>query len=128
MITDEVIREIYRTHRKPPKDPSELNLSEALYVLKKNHNLTIDDDDLGKAEVILNDLEEFNPFRRFLVRSLYAVLDFDKNMAFVFRNHILFLSKEDNQLRVHFKPEEEYLEAEEDKGNFLSRLFGRKRK
>lgn len=126
MITDEVIREIYRTNRKPPKDLNELNLTEALYILKNNHNLTIDDDDLSKAEVIINDLEEFNPFRRFLVRSLHAVLDFDKNMAFVFQNHILFLSKENNQLRVHFKPDDDM--EEEENSSFFSRLFGRKKR
>ncbi|MDE6559535.1 MAG: hypothetical protein K2K29_06590 [Muribaculaceae bacterium] len=107
MITDEVIREIYKTNKKPPKDLNDLNLREALNILKEHHNLTLDSDDLSKAEVIINDLEEFNPFRRFLVRSLHGVLEFDRMMAFVFRNHILFLGKENNQLRVHFKPDED---------------------
>lgn len=128
MITDEVIREIYRTNKKPPKDPSELNLPEALFLLKDHHDLTLDSDDLSKAEVIINNLEEFNPFRRFLVRSLHAVLEFDHNMAFVFRNHILFLGKDDNSLRVHFKPEEDYFESEEEKPSLFSRIFGRKKK
>lgn len=121
MITDEVIREIYKTNRKPPKDLNELGLPEALYTLKDHHSLTLDSEDLTKAEVVLNDLEEFNPFRRFLVRSLHAILEFDKMMAFVFANHILFLGKNDKQLRVHFRPEEE-----EEKPSFFSRIFGRK--
>lgn len=125
MITDQVIREIYKTNKKPPKDLNELNLPDALYLLKKNHNITLDSEDLTSAEVILNDLEEFNPFRRFLVRSLHGILEFDKMMAFVFRNHILFLGKEDNQLRVHFKPEDE---EEEEDSSFFRRIFGRKRR
>lgn len=120
MITDEVIKEIYHTNRKPPKDLNELKLKEALYLLKDNHNLTLDSDDLSKAEIIINDLEEYNPFRRFLVRSLHAVLEFDKMLAFVFANHILFLGKKDNQLRVHFRPEEE------DRKSIFSKIFGRK--
>lgn len=124
MITDEVIKEIYKTNKRPPKDLNELNLPEAIYLLKNNHNITVDSEDLQSAEVVLNDLEEFNPFRRFLVRSLHAVLEFDKMMAFVFRNHILFLGKHDNQLRVHFKPEEE--EEEDDDRSFFRKLFGRR--
>lgn len=126
MITDEVICEIYKTHKKPPKDFSELNLSENLYLLNKNHSLTLDSDDLQSAEIIINDLEEFNPFRRFLVRSLHGILEFDRMIAFVFRNHILFLGKEDNQLRVHFKPEDD--DEDEENDSFLSRLFGRRKR
>ncbi|MDE6234152.1 MAG: hypothetical protein K2M56_00195 [Muribaculaceae bacterium] len=126
MITDEVIREIYKTHKKPPKDFRELNLSENLYLLNKNHSLTLDSDDLQSAEIIINDLEEFNPFRRFLVRSLHGILEFDRMIAFVFRNHILFLGKEDNQLRVHFKPEDD--DEDEENDSFLSRLFGRRKR
>lgn len=125
MITDEVIREIYKTYKKPPKDLNELNLQATLHDLKANHNLTLDSEDLTKAEVIIQDLEEFNPFRRFLVRSLHGILEFDRMMAFVFRNHILFLGKEDNQLRVHFKPDDD---DEDEDQSFFSRLFGRIRK
>ena len=121
MITDQVIKEIYKTNKKPPKDLNELNLRDAMYVLNKHHNLTLDSEDLSTAEVIINDLEEYNPFRRFLVRSLHAILEFDRMMAFVFANHILFLGKEDEQLRVHFRPEEE-----DEKPSFFSRLFGKR--
>lgn len=123
MITDKVIQEIYKNNRRPPKDLNELNLSEALYILKNHHHLTLDSEDLSKAEIIIDDLEEFNPFRRFLVRSLHAVLEFDKMMAFVFRNHILFLGKDDDQLRVHFRPEED--DAEEKKDSIWRKIFGR---
>ncbi len=122
MITDQVIKEIYKTNKKPPKDLNELNLPDAMSLLKKHHNLSLDSEDLTKAEIIINDLEDYNPFRRFLVRSLHAILEFDKMMAFVFANHILFLGKNDNQLRVHFRPEEE----EEDGRSFLSKLFRKK--
>ena len=127
MITDQVIKEIYQTNKKPPKDLNDLNLPDALYALRAHHNLSIDSEDLTQAEVIINDLEEYNPFRRFLVRSLHGVLEFDRMIAFVFENHILFLGKEDNQLRVHFRPEEEEEEEEEDGRSFFSRLFHRKK-
>ena len=124
MISDQVIQEIYKTNTKPPKHLEDLHLVEALDMLQEHHNISIDDSDLSKAEVILNDLEVTNHFRRFLVRSLFAILEFDKMMAFVFRNHILFLGKKNSDLRVHFKPEPD---DDEEGSSFFSRLFGRRR-
>ena len=115
MITDEVIKEIYKTFSKPPKDASSLNLKSHLATLEPHHKLRSDD-----FEVIVEDLEEFNPFRRFLIRRLHGAVEFDKWIAFVFPNHILFFSKVDTQMQVHFKPEEQ-------KKSFLGRLFGRKK-
>ena len=100
MITDEVIKEIYRKFSKPHKDVRELRLDYFAELLSKHHSLTITDD-----EVVINDVEDFSPFKRFLIRSLNAVLEFDKNVAFVFRGHILFLSKESPEMRIHIKPE-----------------------
>ena len=113
MITDTVIKDIYKVYKKPHKDREELNLPYFLDILSKHHRLKYDDD-----EIIIEDLEETNPFRCFLIRSLHAVLDFDKIVAFVFPNHILFLGKETPLLRVHFKPEED------EKKSFLGKLFG----
>jgi hypothetical protein len=100
MITDSVIKEIYRKFSKPHRNEEELRLDYYLHLLKENHSIKREDN-----EIIIEDLDEFNPFRRFLIRSVNAVLEFDKMIAFVFRNHILFLGKEDNQMRVHIKPE-----------------------
>lgn len=112
MITDSVIKEIYKKFRKPPKRPEDLRLDYFLPMLRAHHNITDDG-----QEIVLEDLDEFNPFRRFLVRGINAVLEFDKMVAFVFRNHILFLGKEDDAMRVHMRPEE--------KKSLFGRLFGR---
>ncbi len=111
MITDEVIKEIYRKFSKPHKDVRELKLDYFAELLSEHHSLTITDD-----EVVINDVEDFSPFKRFLIRSLNAVLEFDKNVAFVFRGHILFLSKESPEMRIHIKPER--------KRSIFDRLFG----
>lgn len=119
MISNEVIKEIYRTNPKPPKRLEDLEIFNALDLLRDNHHIAIDSDELKPTtEIIIEDLEDSNPFRRFLLRSLHAVLEFDKMVAFVFQNHILFLGKYDNQLRVHFKPEPE------KKPGLWSRIFG----
>lgn len=125
MITDAVIQEIYKKNRKPPKDLNDLNLPEVLYILRQHHDMTVDSEDLTKAEVVLNDMEEYSPFRRFLVRSLHAILHFDRQVAFVFRSHILFLNKNNSELRVHFRTEEDEEDDDDDDRNWLARLFGR---
>lgn len=111
MINENVINEIYKKFRKPHKNPEDLRLDYFIPILSEHHNIENDG-----FEIVITDLEEYNPFRRFLIRSLNAVLEFDKMIAFVFRNHILFLGKEDNQMRVHIKPEE--------KPSLFKRIFG----
>lgn len=112
MVTQEVIKEIYKHYSKPPKDMSDLRLPYFLDMLKTNHNLAIAGD-----EIINRNLDEFNPFRRFLTRRLTAILEFEKVVAFVFNRHIIFFDKNSPNMHIHFKPE---------KQSFLSRLFGRK--
>lgn len=103
MITDSVIKEIYKKFAKPHKNPEDLRLDYFLPMLQAHHS--IERKDTGPVvEIIVHDLDEYNPFRRFLVRSLNAVLEFDKMIAFVFRNHIIFFGKENDQMRVHIKP------------------------
>ena len=112
MITDNVIKEIYKKFGKPHKNPEELRLNYFIPMLSQHHAIESDG-----FEIVIKDLEEFNPFRRFLIRSINAVLEFDKMIAFVFRNHILFFGKEDNQLRIHMKPME--------KPSLFGRIFGK---
>ena len=112
MITQEVISEIYKTYNKPVKNTDELNLPYYVDLLKPHHDLILADD-----EVVVGGLDEFSPFKRFLKRGLYAVLEFDRNVAFVFQSHILFFSKHDDKLSVHFRPS--------DKRSLFDRIFGR---
>ena len=113
MINDSVIKEIYKKFGKPPKRDEDLQLDYFIPMLSAHHMIENDG-----FEIVIKDLEEYNPFRRVLIRSLNAVLEFDKMIAFVFRNHILFLGKEDNQMRVHIKPEK--------KPSIWGKIFGKK--
>lgn len=112
MINESVINEIYKKFSKPHKKVEDLRLDYFLPILSAHH--TINNDGF---EIELKDVEEYSPFRRFLIRSLTAVLEFDKLIAFVFKNHILFLGKEDNQLHVHIKPEQPK--------SLFSKIFGK---
>lgn len=112
MITDKVIKEIYRKFRKTPRSVDDLKIPQIIDLLKSHHSLRYEN-----GEIIIDSLEEFNPFRRLLARRLYAILEFDRNVAFVTPTHILFLGKDNDQVRVHMKPEKS--------SNFLSRIFSR---
>lgn len=111
MITDRVIKEIYRKYNKEVKNPEDLRLDYYIEMLSPYHKLHKD-----SKEVVFDNQEEFSPFRRFLIRGLYGVLEFDRQVAFVFRNHILFLSKDSDEMRVHMRPFQE-------KKNIFQRMF-----
>lgn len=111
MITNRVIKEIYKKYNKEVKNPEDLNLKYFIDILAPHHKIKLADN-----EVIFEDQEEFNPFRRFLIRGLYGILEFDRQVAFVFRNHILFLGKDSDAMNVHMRPFQE-------KRNILQRLF-----
>ena len=113
MITDRVIKEIYKKYNKPAGSPDQLKLNHYVDMLSPHHHIRVTGN-----EVIFEDQEEFSPFRRFLLRSLNAILEFDRQVAFVFRNHILFLSKDSDDMRVHMRPCQ-------DKQKLLPRLFAR---
>ncbi len=112
MITDQVIKEIYKKYTKPCKNIEELGLNHYLRILKEHHNIKNEG-----MEIIVEDLDEFNPLRMFLKRSIFTILEFDRIIAFVFRSHILFFGKEDKELRVYIRPEKPK--------SLLGRLFGR---
>lgn len=112
MITKEVITEIYKNYKKPAKSREELNLPYIFDLLSKHHKFNVSDE-----EVIVESIEEFNPFRMFLIRALYAVLEFDRHVAFVFQSHILFFNKEDGKVSVHFAPAKE-------KTSIWDKIFG----
>lgn len=112
MITEEVIKEIYKNYNKPCPKEEDLNLPYFAALLAPHHKLKLEDD-----EVIVESIEEFSPFKRFLKRGLFAVLEFDRNVAFVFQSHIIFFSKKDDTMSVHFRPAK--------KASIFDKIFGR---
>ncbi len=100
MITESVIKEIYKKFCNPEKDMSKLQIDRIVDMLSSTHRIRVERD-----EIILDDLEECNPFRRFLIRRLCAILEFDKSIAFVLCNYILFVNKADAGVNIHFKAE-----------------------
>ncbi|MBD5278545.1 MAG: hypothetical protein HDS32_04835 [Bacteroides sp.] len=113
MINDSVIKEIYKKYNKAVKNPEDLRINHFIDMLVPHHHIKV-----SGNEVIFEDQEEFSPFRRFLLRGLNGILEFDRHVAFVFRNHILFLSKDSDDMRVHMRPCESHK-------NIFQRMFAR---
>lgn len=99
MINEEVIQEIYKRYKKPVKR-DELNLPYFQQLLSENNPIEINDE-----MVEVQNMEQFSPFKRFLVRSINNIIEFERRVAFVFNNHILFLDKDCAQSHIHLKPE-----------------------
>lgn len=112
MITQQVIKEIYKKYSRPPRNEDELSIPHYMDILRGYHELVREN-----GEIVNVRLDDFNPFKRMLVKSLHAILELDKVVAFVFPNHILFFEKSSENMHVHFKPE---------KKSFFARLFGKK--
>lgn len=111
MIREDTIKEIYKKYGKPAKNVAELRLPYFVDLLSKNNPLILRDD-----EIEIENLEEFNPFKRFLIRSLHGIIEFDKLVAFVFPRHIIFLDKDSDDMHIHLKPE--------SKSNLFQKIFG----
>lgn len=112
MVTQKVIKEIYKKYSKPPRNADDLSIPRFIEILKEHHDLRCED-----GEIVNRSVDELNPFARMLICRLNGILEFDKHVAFVFGNHIIFFDKNSDNMHIHFKPE---------KKGFLSRLFGKK--
>lgn len=99
MITDAVIKEIYKRYGKPEKNEDALKLPHFQELLAQHNPIDIDDE-----MITIKNVEEFSPFKRFIKRSLNGIIEIDNMIAFVFNNHIIFLNKEKADMRVHLRP------------------------
>lgn len=111
MINEDNIKEIYKKYSRPAKNEEELRIPYFVDLLAEHNPIK----HTGKEIEIVN-LEEFSPFKRFLIRSLNAIIEFDKMIAFVFKNHIIFLGKEDDKMHIHLRPEK--------RRNIFDKIFG----
>lgn len=98
MITNSVINEIYRRFAKYSSRPEKQQIDYFIELLAPMHRISMNEDC-----VVFEEQDELCPFRRFLLRSLNGIVEFDNYVAFAFRNHILFLAKYSDEMRVHFR-------------------------
>lgn len=99
MVTKSVIKELYKKFNEPPDDISVLNLSYFIELLKEYHLMKIVGD-----EIVVENVDEYSPFRRMLIKRLTGVMEFNKYVAFVMQEHILFFEKRGKGILLHLIP------------------------
>lgn len=99
MVTKKVIKEIYQKFNTPPDNINVLNLGYHMELLKEHHPMKI----VGE-EIIVENVEEYSPFKRMLIERLTGVFEFNKYVAFVMAEHILFFEKRGEGVSLHFLP------------------------
>lgn len=99
MITNSVIKEIYRRYRKRPKSIDDLEVELLFGRLHPGHGIELE----GNQLRILSIPQE-SPFHDIALSAICKILDFEKHVAIVMHSSILFLNKENDGVSVHIKP------------------------
>lgn len=102
MVTKKVIQTLYRQFRKPPKSPDELNLSLIFDYALENHGIFIDEDNL-----YIGSVEPTSPFATIELKRIHEIVEFEKVIAIVLPAAIVFLNKEDSEVNIHLRLEDD---------------------
>ncbi len=102
MVTKKVIQTLYRQFNRPPKSPDELNLSLIFDYALDNHGIFIDEDNL-----YVGSIEPASPFSTIALRRIHEIVEFEKVIAIVLPSAIVFLSKENSDVHIHLRLEDE---------------------
>lgn len=99
MITKEVINNIYKQCKSSrPKSPADLNLPLLFEYAIENHGIFFDEDNL-----IIESVGQSSPFYTLELSRILDILEFERHIAIVLPNAILFLNKADNGVHVHLR-------------------------
>lgn len=99
MITDAVIKEIYKNYLKRPSSIDELNMIPLFEAAHHTHGIKIEDD-----KIIIRSFPKNSIFREIPLKNVNAILEFENHIAIVLHSSIIFLSTNDNGNYIHFKP------------------------
>lgn len=102
MITNDVIKEIYKKYSKRPASPDELNMPPLFESAHRSHGIEISD-----GKIVINSISPSSIFHSIPLKNINAILEFESNIAIVLHSSIIFLSKKDSKNFIHFKPIEQ---------------------
>ena len=106
MITRQVIDEIYKKYKKPPKNADSLDMALLFENTKEVHDVYYDFDD---EELIIPTIDPMSPFHRIRVKHIHAIVPFEEWVAIVLHSSIIFLNKSNTQVSIHMKPPKQTL-------------------
>lgn len=100
MVTRKVIDELYKRYAKAPKGIEELDMGALMMHAAPEHDLEITEN----GQLVINSLDKTSPFHSLELSRVHAIIPFERSVAIVLPNSILFLNKKDKGVNVHFKP------------------------
>ncbi|MEF9923514.1 MAG: hypothetical protein RSB34_02130 [Muribaculaceae bacterium] len=98
MINAKVISNIYKLHKKPPSNISDLGIEKMRKSLIEFHKFNEE-----SGFLILENVSEESPFKKIPISRIYGIENFDKTIALVLPNSILFFSKTDSKINIHLR-------------------------
>lgn len=102
MVTKKVIDTLYKQFNKPPKSPDELNLGLLFDYAFENHGIFIDENHL-----YIGSVDPKSPFAMLPLSQINEIVEFDKVIAIVLPAAIVFLNKDDSEVHIHIRMEDE---------------------
>lgn len=102
MITTKVIKELYKRYRRPASSREELGMELLLEQVGRCHGLSVDND--GANEILtINSVSAASPFHSIPIGHVCAVVPFDEWVAIVLPSSIIFLCRENDDVRINLK-------------------------
>lgn len=108
MVTKKVIEAIYKTCRRKPDSPDELDIALLFNDVADNHKIHIDE-----GWLTIGSLPAHSPFHRIALKRIHGIIEFEDEVAVVLHSSIIFLNKHDSRAHIHVK---------EEKPSFMDRL------
>lgn len=102
MITQTLIKNLYKTHCKSPNSADDLNIELLFGLPIEYHDIEIDD----AANLILNRLPSTSPLRKIALRHIHAIVEIERWIAIVLRYSILFLNRCNSDTYIHIREDE----------------------
>lgn len=98
MVNQKLHDYLYKTYRKRPESPDELNIAPLFEQLIDFHDIEIDGEDL-----VIRSISPNSPFHRISLRRIHEIVEFADEVAIVLHSSIIYLNKNDNKVFVHMK-------------------------
>ena len=102
MVTKKVIQTLYKQFNKPPKSTDELNISLLFDYAADNHGICIDEDSL-----YIGSVDPASPFAALPLSRINEIVEFETCIAIVLPAAIVFLNKEDSNVNIHLRMDED---------------------
>jgi len=99
MITEKLIRSLYKTYKKCPESADELDIGLLFEDNIKHHVIEID----NEAHLIINSISKDSPFHCLSLNRIHAIVEFEHSVAIVLHSSIIFLNKHDIKSNIHIR-------------------------